>query len=75
MKKNTTIDPQDTILDSINEGVFTVDLDWHIISFNRAAERITGIKRQEAYGRSCHEVFHTNICETACALRQTIKNR
>ncbi len=73
MKKNTTIDPQDTILDSINEGVFTVDLDWHIISFNRAAERITGIKRQEAYGRSCHEVFHTNICETACALRQTIK--
>jgi len=38
-----------------------------------AAERITGIKEQEAYGRSCHEVFHTNICETACALRQTIK--
>ena len=39
------------ILDSINEGVFTVDLDWRIISFNRAAERITGVTAEEAMGR------------------------
>jgi PAS domain S-box-containing protein len=64
---------QNTILDSINEGVFTVNRDWRIVSFNRAAERITGIRRQDACGRSCHEVFRTNICETACALRQTMK--
>jgi len=65
---------QQTILDSINEGVFTVDRDWRIATFNRAAERITGIRRQDACGRSCHEVFRTNICETACALRQTMKS-
>jgi PAS domain-containing protein len=34
---------QDVILDSINEGIFTVDSDWRISSFNRAAQKITGI--------------------------------
>jgi len=62
---------RDVILDSINEGVFTVELDWRITAFNRAAERITGVKRQEAIGRPCCEVFRTDLCEGACPLRQT----
>jgi len=61
------------ILDSIADGVFTVDREWNITSFNRAAERITGMPRDEAIGRKCHEVFHANICLTACALRHTIE--
>jgi len=61
------------ILDSIAEGVFTVDADWKITSFNRAAEKITGIKRAEAVGRHCWDVFRTSICESSCALRQTMK--
>ncbi len=61
------------ILDSINDGVFAVDAEWRITSFNRAAERITGVKRQDALGRPCCEVFRASICETACALRQTLK--
>jgi PAS domain S-box-containing protein len=60
------------ILDSINDGVFTVDGEWRITSFNRAAERITGVKRQQAIGRPCCEVFRASICETACALRKTL---
>ena len=64
--------PQNVILDSINEGVFTVDLDWRITAFNRAAERITGIHREEALGRPCCEVFRASICESACAQRQTL---
>ncbi len=60
------------ILDSINDGVFTVDQDWRITSFNRAAERITGVKRQQAIGKPCCEVFRASICETACALRKTL---
>ncbi len=62
---------RDPILDSINEGVFTVDDRWRITSFNRAAERITGVPRAEALGRSCCDVFHADICENACALRRT----
>ena len=61
------------ILDSVNDGVFTVDEQWRITSFNRAAERITGVKRQQAIGKRCCEVFRASICETACALRQTLK--
>lgn len=60
------------VLDSINDGVFTVDLQWRITSFNRAAERITGVRREEAIGKRCCEVFRASICETACALRQTL---
>jgi len=64
---------QDVILDSINEGVFTVDLDWRITSFNRAAERITAVPRREAIGRSCCDVFHANICEKDCVLKQSFE--
>jgi len=63
------------ILDSITEGVFTVDADWKITSFNRAAEKITGIKRSEAVGRHCRDVFRASICEGSCALRQTMTTR
>ncbi len=60
------------ILDSIADGVFTVDLEWRITSFNRAAEKITGINKQEAIGRHCWEVFRASICEGVCSLRQTM---
>jgi len=63
----------DVILDSIADGVFTVNADWRITSFNRAAEEITGIPREEALGRPCCDVFRASICETECALRQTLE--
>jgi PAS domain S-box-containing protein len=61
------------ILDSIADGVFTVDKEWNITSFNRAAERITGIAFEKAIGQKCFDVFHANICQAACALRETLK--
>ena len=62
------------ILDSIADGVFTVDRQWNILSFNRAAEKIIGIQREQAIGQKCIEVFRANICQTACALRKTIES-
>jgi PAS domain S-box-containing protein len=62
----------DQLLDSVPDGVFTVDADWRVTFFNRAAERITGIRRQEALGRKCCDVFRASICESACALKQTL---
>jgi len=61
------------ILDSIADGVFTVDSDWKITSFNRAAEKITGIKQEEAIGRYCWEVFKASICEKGCSLKRTME--
>ncbi len=73
-KANPSSQQADVILDSIAEGVFTVDTDWRITSFNRAAEKITGTPRAEALGRPCWEVFRTSICESACALRETMRS-
>ena len=61
------------ILDSVAEGVFTVDQEWRIAYFNRAAEKITGVSRKEAVGRRCCEVFQASICDNFCALRHTIE--
>jgi PAS domain S-box-containing protein len=63
----------ETILNSIADGVFTVDKEWRITAFNRAAERITGVPVSEALGKRCSEVFHADICERGCALRQTLE--
>ncbi|HPA17831.1 MAG TPA: sigma 54-interacting transcriptional regulator [Verrucomicrobiae bacterium] len=60
------------LLDSVPDGVFAVDPEWRITCFNRAAERITGIRRNDALGRRCCDVFRASICESACALRQTL---
>ena len=68
-----TLTPTEAILESISDGVFTVDLEWRITSFNRAAEEITGIPRGEALGRRCSEVFRSSMCEVECALRQTLE--
>lgn len=63
----------ESILESISDGVFTVDKFWRITSFNRAAEEITGISRSDAVGRRCSDVFRASMCETECALRYTIE--
>lgn len=73
MATEDRVHDRDIILDSINEGVFTVDQSWRITAFNRAAERITGVSRSKAVGRPCCDVFHANICESDCALRQTFQ--
>ncbi len=66
-------DVTDIILESISDGVFTVNHEWRITSFNRAASEITGVPREEAIGRFCWEVFRSNMCEGNCALRRTLK--
>ncbi|MCF7838708.1 MAG: sigma 54-interacting transcriptional regulator [Candidatus Marinimicrobia bacterium] len=63
----------ESILDSISDGVFTVDHQWRITSFNRSAEQITGIRRDDALGRPCADVFRASMCEADCALRRTMK--
>ena len=72
MSQTSPVQAQDVILDSIADGVFTVDDEWNITSFNRAAEQITGVSSRQAVGQKCFDVFHANICQAACALRETM---
>ena len=73
-RDNEFSDLTESILESISDGVFTVDPDWRVTSFNRAAEEITGIPRREALGRLCSEVFKSSMCEVECALKRTRKS-
>jgi PAS domain S-box-containing protein len=80
MKTRSTQQPDGTdpvvteaILESISDGVFTVDAQWRVTSFNRAAERITGVSRREAIGRPCADVFRSSLCGAACALQKTLQ--
>ena len=72
-KTNPPLSPTEAILESISDGVFTVDADWHVTSFNRAAEEITGVAREEAIGQLCSEVFRSSMCGEECALRKTLE--
>jgi PAS domain S-box-containing protein len=65
--------PTEAILESISDGVFTVDMEWRITSFNRAAEEITGVTRREAIGRHCSDVFRSSMCGSSCALQKTLR--
>lgn len=72
-KQKTVCAPTEPILESISDGVFTVNERWEITSFNRAAEEITGVPRGDAIGRRCSDVFRSSMCGAACALAQTLK--
>jgi len=60
-----------SILDSISDGVMTIDLDMRVTYFNRTAEMITGVIKDDAIGIKCNDVF--NIHDNECALYQLLK--
>jgi PAS domain S-box-containing protein len=62
------------ILDSIGEGLFTVNKDFKINYFNSAAEKITGYRKEEALGRFCKHLFKSNKCFTHCPIAQILES-
>ena len=60
------------VLDVVDQGIFTVDQQGRITSFNKAAELITGYAEAEVVGKECSSVFRSNLCNTVCPLRQSI---
>lgn len=66
---------KDHILDSIAEGVFTVDKNFKINFFNKAAEKITGHKREEVLGKFCKHVFQSEFCFSDCPIAVVLQTR
>ena len=56
------------ILNSLAEGVLTVDKNFKINFFNRAAESITGYDKDEVIGQFCKYVFKCELCQTQCPI-------
>lgn len=46
------------VMQTIDNGVFAVDWDGKMILFNKAAEKITGLKKQEVIGQYCESFLH-----------------
>lgn len=58
------------ILDNLAEGIIAHDTDRRILYFNRAAEDITGYRREDVLGRDCHQAFGRPFCGGRCAFEQ-----
>jgi PAS domain S-box-containing protein len=42
---------------------------------NKAGEEITGFSNREAIGHYCFDVFRADICQSRCALKETLKTK
>ena len=62
------------VLQSMTNGVLTTNLEGKVITFNKMAEYITGLKISEVVGKSCNETWGEKgiIAEVIC---NTIKGR
>lgn len=72
-KTNMQLDFE-VILNSISEGVFTVDKNLIITSFNKAAQEITGFEINEALGRKCYQLLNgSHCCGTSCLIHKAFQ--
>ncbi len=56
----------DQIINSMTEGVFTMDVKGRITSWNRSMERISGYKAAEALGKTCRLLQFSRCFGKAC---------
>jgi len=59
-------DNLERILDNLKEGIIAHDLSRKVLFFNRAAEKITGFRREEVIGGDCHQVLNGPFCGSKC---------
>lgn len=50
----------------------TLDRDWKILTWNNAAEKITGFRREEVLGRECEQVFRSSFCLEQCPVDKAL---
>ncbi len=56
----------DLIINNLPVGFFAVDENMRIIEFNPYVEDVTGIKRSDAIGQKCSEIFQNMLCDAIC---------
>ncbi len=62
----------EAVLNSISEGVLTVDRNWRILSWNNAAERITGYHKEEVLGKECTGILKSSFCKHHCPVEKAL---
>jgi len=62
----------ETLFNSVSEGVFAVDLGFHIIAVNDAALKTLGLGRSQAIGIPYERAFRANLQGEDCPLRRAM---
>jgi len=60
------------IIQSVPDGIITVDGQMCITDLNRAAENLTGYNRAEALGQYCGKILQSSLCGTECPLKMAM---
>ena len=60
--------PWERVVELMSDAVFLVGPDRRIISWNRAAEDLTGYRRDEVLGQPCLTAIHCQVCEERCGV-------
>lgn len=68
------IEFQNSILDSLTEGIITLDKDFNIIFINHSAEKITGLTRSGVLGKKCFEICKSASCKIDCPIVRVLKS-
>jgi PAS domain S-box-containing protein len=61
------------LLENLGIGVFTVNRERQITSFNETVERLTGFREEEVLGKKCHEIFFSDLCHGRCMYPQEVE--
>ncbi len=63
------------LLENLGIGVFTVDKERRITSFNETVQRLTGFRQEEVLGKKCYEVFFSDLCLGKCMFPEAVEER
>ena len=61
------------IFESIPEGIYTIDKNFRLTSFNKTAELITGLKKEDVIGKYCRSKLNSDICEISCPVANILE--
>ncbi len=70
----------DSILESVGDGIYAIDLDGNVTLVNAAAEQMLGYKQSEILGQNMHQLVHhtradgTPYPKDACPIRKSLFN-
>jgi PAS domain S-box-containing protein len=62
------------IIQSMADGVITVDGHLRVTDLNRAGEKLLGYSRKEALGGFCGEILKSSLCIRECPMKMAMKS-
>ncbi|MEN8244571.1 MAG: sigma 54-interacting transcriptional regulator [Thermodesulfobacteriota bacterium] len=69
-KNNVILSDQSlALLDELNVGAFTVDVNRKVKSMNLSAQALMGLKEKDVLGKDCRDIFTGVPCMVTCLLR------